>query len=241
METGKQGLSRPERILDATGELLLSRGSRAIKVAEVAKLAGLRKDVIYRYWDTKEDLVIALFLRGYIAGLDEFIASLEAYPHKILPHQLFPLMQSIIRKHPLIVASQTDDHELVGMVHRHPVMQQVRSSSNRAKVIAEVLPVLRDHGLLRTDLGIDTQICAATAVLNGFFAAKPAWQSSETPATTDTDRVLGEVFRLVLEDEKVAEPDAIAAACAEALEKVRQIRQAIVDIANANAKRGNSG
>lgn len=239
MESGEQGSPRAERILDVTRELLLTRGSRAVKLADVAKLSGLRKDVIYRYWDTKEELVVALFLREYIAGLDEFMASLEAQPNRIVPHRLFPLMQGIIRKHPLIVATQTEDYELVGMVHRHPAMQQVRENGNRDKVIAQLLPVLRQHGILRTDLGIDTQICAATAILNGFFATAPAWRSSTMPANTiDTDLVLGEVCRLVLEEDGVAAPDALASACATALEKVRKIRQEIADIARANGKRG---
>jgi AcrR family transcriptional regulator len=54
-----------DRILDAAQQLVLQTAARRLSLTEVAKLAGVARPTLYRYFATKEDLVDALGKREY--------------------------------------------------------------------------------------------------------------------------------------------------------------------------------
>ena len=49
-----------ERILDAAQQLVLQTGARKLSLTEVARLAGVARPTLYRYFVTKDELVDAL-------------------------------------------------------------------------------------------------------------------------------------------------------------------------------------
>jgi AcrR family transcriptional regulator len=49
-----------DRILDAAQRLVLQRGARRLSLTDVAKLAGVARPTLYRYFTSKEELVDAL-------------------------------------------------------------------------------------------------------------------------------------------------------------------------------------
>lgn len=49
-----------DRILDAARRLILQTGARRLSLTEVAKLAGVARPTLYRYFATKDDLIDAL-------------------------------------------------------------------------------------------------------------------------------------------------------------------------------------
>src|SRR6195952_70110 len=49
-----------DRILAAAQRLVLQRGARQLSLTEVAKLAGVARPTLYRYFVTKDDLIDAL-------------------------------------------------------------------------------------------------------------------------------------------------------------------------------------
>jgi AcrR family transcriptional regulator len=49
-----------DRILDAAQELVLQTGARRLSLTEVAKLAGVARPTLYRYFVTKDELLDAL-------------------------------------------------------------------------------------------------------------------------------------------------------------------------------------
>lgn len=228
MKTGTWNSSKAHRILDATRELLLRRGSRAVTISEVARLARIGKGTVYLYWETKEDLLVELFARDFLALLDEVVATVTAEPRKIVPHELFPLMQRTIRTHPFVVAIQAKDLELLGLLDGHPAIRELMRTVGPAAVLTQLLPVLREHGVVRTDLPVEAQIYAATAVLQGFFELPNALPSAEVlhRAVDDADQVLGEVSRLLLEPVEPVSAAAVAVAASSALAKIDQARQA---------------
>jgi AcrR family transcriptional regulator len=59
------------RVLAAAGELVLARGSRGVTIAEVARRAHIGKGTVYLYWKTKEDLLLDLVCRDFLALADE--------------------------------------------------------------------------------------------------------------------------------------------------------------------------
>lgn len=54
-----------DRILDAAQRLVLRTGARRLSLTEVAKLAGVARPTLYRYFVTKDDLIDALGKREF--------------------------------------------------------------------------------------------------------------------------------------------------------------------------------
>lgn len=71
--TGRAQESR-ERILDATGRLLVREGGDAVTIAAVAREAGVSKGGLFYHFPSKEALIEGLVAR-YVASFDELIAT----------------------------------------------------------------------------------------------------------------------------------------------------------------------
>jgi AcrR family transcriptional regulator len=216
------------RILDATRELLLRRGSHGVTISEVARLAHVGKGTVYLYWDTKEALLVELFARDFLAALDHVTATVTAEPHMIVPHRLFPLMQRTIREHPFIVAIQTKDVELLGLLDGHPDLRKLRGFVGPPAILAQILPALREHGVVRTDLSVEAQAYAMTALLHGLLDLDNTEPTAELLQRDigDPDEVLADVCRVMLEPAEPADAAAVATAAATILDKIKQAREA---------------
>ena len=59
-----------DAILDATGELVLAHGLEAVSMDAVAEQAGASKATIYRWWTTKESLVLDALYREWDTARD---------------------------------------------------------------------------------------------------------------------------------------------------------------------------
>jgi len=62
---GSERSSLPDRILDAAQRLVLRTGARRLSLTEVAKLAGVARPTLYRYFVSKDELIDALGKREY--------------------------------------------------------------------------------------------------------------------------------------------------------------------------------
>ena len=62
---GSQRSSLPDRILDAAQRLVLQTGARRLSLTQVAKLAGVARPTLYRYFVSKDELIDALGKREY--------------------------------------------------------------------------------------------------------------------------------------------------------------------------------
>lgn len=63
VDMSAEGLDKHHRIMDAALELFAIRGYPATAVPEIAKAAGVATGTIYRYFETKEDLLNTLYQR----------------------------------------------------------------------------------------------------------------------------------------------------------------------------------
>jgi AcrR family transcriptional regulator len=74
---GRRGALTRRRMLDATGQLLETRGLRDLRVVDIARVVGTSPATFYQYFRDVEDAVLVLAeeaaedLSGVIAGLDE--------------------------------------------------------------------------------------------------------------------------------------------------------------------------
>jgi AcrR family transcriptional regulator len=62
---GSESSSLPDRILDAAQRLVLQTGARRLSLTEVAKLAGVARPTLYRYFVSKDQLIYALGKREF--------------------------------------------------------------------------------------------------------------------------------------------------------------------------------
>jgi AcrR family transcriptional regulator len=88
-------------ILDAA-ESLFKKTLEYANVAEVAQEAGLAKGTVYLYFQTKEEMYLALHMRNAEGFFTELIADLESgYPHGQKKSINFDHMRALVVKHML--------------------------------------------------------------------------------------------------------------------------------------------
>jgi AcrR family transcriptional regulator len=63
--TAAERLDPADRILDAAQRLVLQSGARRLSLTQVAKLAGVARPTLYRYFVSKDELIDALGKREY--------------------------------------------------------------------------------------------------------------------------------------------------------------------------------
>ncbi|GAA0593564.1 TetR/AcrR family transcriptional regulator [Kribbella sandramycini] len=157
------------RILGAARELVLKRGVKGLTVAEIADRAHVAKGTIYLHWSTREDLLVGLFGRDFLAEHDELAELLTADPDVARPSRLLPLLVQATIDHPFIRALQSEDDDLLGVLTQHPRSAKLLENLGPAALLRVALPVWRRHHLARTDWSFDDQAYALQALLLGFL------------------------------------------------------------------------
>lgn len=163
----EQHSTKAARLLAAAGELLLARGARGFTVADVAARAHVGKGTVYLYWPTKEDLLIGLVGRGFLALLADLIGRLTTEPDLARPSRFCPTMLTVATSHPLLAALQRHDEDLLGILADHPRSVALNDALGPSAVIGEVLPVWRRHGLAQTDWETSDQAFALHGLITG--------------------------------------------------------------------------
>jgi TetR/AcrR family transcriptional regulator len=64
------------RLLEAARRCIVRRGSARIRMAEVAQEAGVARSTVYRYFQSRDDLIIGMFLSQIDAALEKVVARL---------------------------------------------------------------------------------------------------------------------------------------------------------------------
>lgn len=85
------------RILDAAGRCIVARGNTQIRMAEVADDAGLVRSTVYRYFATRDDLLLGLVLRRIDAALARIVRALRYPddPRRCLPRMVLVPVDSV--------------------------------------------------------------------------------------------------------------------------------------------------
>lgn len=86
-----------QRILDAAGRCIVRRGNTQIRMAEVADDAGLVRSTVYRYFATRDDLLLGLVLRRIDVALGRLVRSLRSPddPTRCLPRMVLVPVDSV--------------------------------------------------------------------------------------------------------------------------------------------------
>jgi AcrR family transcriptional regulator len=223
--------ARAERILDAAAELVLRHGYRRVTIEDIATRAGIGKGTIYLHWKTRETLFYAMLMRESISLLGELLDRMRADPAEILPHRALGWLLERSMQEPMVAAMVTRDTDVLGKLVEQNAAGATQSG---AELNREYLGVLREHGLLKTDLDAVAQLYAAEIIGSGFTLMEP-WLPPilQLPLTVKIQTIT-HVLRVVLEPDGPPDPAALAAAAPAVIETFERMHQLFLDTVYGN-------
>jgi TetR/AcrR family transcriptional regulator len=85
------------RILDAAGRCVVKRGNTQIRMSEVADEADMVRSTVYRYFPTRDDVLLGLVLRRVDAALARLVRGLRhpEDPSRCIPQMVLEPAQSV--------------------------------------------------------------------------------------------------------------------------------------------------
>jgi AcrR family transcriptional regulator len=208
---------RGERILDAAADLVLRWGYKRVTIEEVAKHAGIGKGTVYLHFRSRIWLFVCVLMRESLDLVDELIAAIRREAAAVLIAEQVRLTYLEVQRRPLLRAMFARDSEVLGELAYDSDADPVHAW--RAELAADLFRLLREHGLMRTDLDIATQMYVVGAVQTGFYLQQPALGSRE-----ETAAALHHTVHAAVEPPTAPDPDALAAVAPAVLARYEQFR-----------------
>lgn len=189
--------ARARRMLDAASTLILRYGYHKTTIDDIAREAGVGKGTLYLHWNTREALFTALIVREKVAMAEDIKQRLAddaagATLRGLLKHAALALMQR-----PLLKAVLLRDTEVFGKL-----VQREQSSTLSAEVLAgftTYLEMLREQGLVRTDLSLHELAALFSSIFTGFFLAAPLLPDAFKPSDEELAELMAETGHRTLE------------------------------------------
>lgn len=172
-------VERAERILDAAADLVLRWGYRRVTIEEVARHAGIGKGTVYLHFSTRAALFMGVLVRESLGLVDELVTAMRADPAAILPAEQARVTYLAVLGRPLLRAMFARDVEVLGELAAEAAGQPLHAL--KIDVADELFGLLRERGLMRTDLDAGTQRHLLNAVQLGFYLYPPAAAPSMSP------------------------------------------------------------
>ncbi|GGM71664.1 TetR family transcriptional regulator [Longimycelium tulufanense] len=203
--------ARAERILDVAGDLLQRWGYKRVTIADVARVADVGKGTVYLHWRSKEDLFVTVLVRERLAVLAELVEAMRQDPGTVLLDRFTCAARVALTHRPIADAMYRNDFDTLGALARtgSEVMQESRRLSEEG--IADHVRLLREHGLARTDLDLDAQLFAFSAVGVGFLVIDRFVIDDEQRELDWKLDVLGKTIRNAFGPVEKPEPDVLRA------------------------------
>ncbi|WP_063062338.1 TetR/AcrR family transcriptional regulator [Nocardia sienata] len=209
------------RILAAAEDLLLGTGSKGMTIADVARKAHVGKGTVYLYWDSKEDLLMSVVGRDFLAMAEEITAAVIADPDLARPSRLCPFLLRVAAMHPYANALMARDDKLLGALAADRRITRLFDTLGPDAMMHDVLPFWRADGMARTDWPLADQAFALQALTTGFLAT--AADRSPRSRTVDPESVLAAAVTALLGPEN-ATPDQVKSTADKGLRLLAQRR-----------------
>lgn len=216
--------ARAERILDVAADLLLRWGYKRITIEDIAKQAGVGKGTVYLHWKTREALFETLLLRELVTVLRLVIARMRDDPHEVLLHRMMRSYLLLAMSRPLARAFFTGNLEVLDKL----VENGIDGALKTQQLIAswDYFALLRDKGLVRTDMSFVEQAYALKATATGFFLIDPFLADElQLPLEQKAD-MLAQTIHNAFEPEQLPSQallEDIAPRCIQSMEQVCQL------------------
>ena len=201
---------RARRILDAAAELIQRWGYNKTTIDDIARQAGVAKGTLYLHWKTREELLVALMKREKVELAKDLKQRITADPEGatlrgILKHSALALM-----KRPLLKAALLRDMDVLGKL----ALSEHSSAAytERLEGFKIYLELLREHGLVRTDLSLQAQVYLFSAIFVGFFLVAPLMPDEFMLADEELAELMAETVHCTLEPSRAVSSEALQAA-----------------------------
>ncbi len=184
--------STRQRILDIAGDLFFRQGYRAVGVDTIVKETGVAKMTLYRYFPSKDDLIVAYLEqvnRLFWDWFDEAIRPYEGRPREQLV-AVFTALEELVKSPQcygcafLVAASEFPELDSPGhkvaLAHKQAVRERFRDLARRAgarkpDILANQLLLLMDGAFAAVRMfGPDNPgasiVAAATALIDAHLS-----------------------------------------------------------------------
>lgn len=205
--------TRGEQILAAAERLLLRHGYGRLTMEDVAREAGIGTGTIYLHWKSKEALFETVLLRELAALWGELARRLEADPSNALLHRLLGHLLRAVKGRPLARALFSRDAGLLGKLAQRSAVLRAQPVARAAGLIA----ILRELGLVRSDLALEAQAYAFSAIWAGFTLVDPLLNDEDHVALEAQVAALAHTVRRTFEPDRPPDAPALRARVAPAL------------------------
>jgi AcrR family transcriptional regulator len=195
---------RGERILDAAADLVLRWGYKRVTIEEVAKRARIGKGTVYLHFTSRTWLFVCVLMRESLGLVDELTAAIRRDPATLLIAEQVRLTYLEVQRRPLLRALFSRDDDVLGELAHDSDADPVRAW--RGELAGDLFRLLREHGLLRTDLDLATQMYVVGAVQTGFYLQQPALGPPE-----ETAAALHHTVHAAVEPPAAPDPDTLVA------------------------------
>ncbi|MGG2460335.1 TetR/AcrR family transcriptional regulator [Streptomyces sp. RGM 3693] len=190
---------RGERILEAAGELLVAWGYRRVTIDEIARRAKVGKGTVYLHWKTKDSLLLTVVLVAKSRSQRRHLERMRSDPREILPSRTMRGYYQDFLEEPVLRALYTDDVDILGRLNDAAKKEFAELIAFSDEVTLRYLEVLREHGLVRTDVDVLHQRYMLLSTTTGFFMAE-AMLGDRAPDTPGVRaELLAETIRSSLE------------------------------------------
>jgi AcrR family transcriptional regulator len=162
-------------ILDTTYDLLIGKGYAAVTTDDIAAVARVSKATIYRYWQTKQELVVAAARRHFGRVDAPDLGSFEAEISWILEHRFEDYREpGTLRLVGSLVGAATSDPQLMAVF------------TEWVELLSRAIRRVIQRGIARGDVQHEVDIVALETVIAGIVARAVVAQHGFTSATVDS-------------------------------------------------------
>jgi AcrR family transcriptional regulator len=160
---------RAGRVLDAAADLLVRWGYQRVTIDEVARRAGVGKGTVYLHFRNKEAMFLSVLLRSHHTLVSAMADRMVADPREVLPSRMMRSVYLDVVADPVARPLYLGDGEVLGRLAHEAADTLGDLAVQRDAVGREAVGLLREAGVMRTDLGVDEQLYVLSAVGAGFF------------------------------------------------------------------------
>ncbi len=199
--------ARAQRILDAAAALILRWGYHKVTLDDVSRQAGVAKGTMYLHWKTREELFTALVKREKMAMAEDIKQRIMADPGGATLRGILKYSALALMGRPLLKAVLLRDMDVLGKL-----AQGEQRSATYAEQLAgftTYLEVLREQGLVRTDLSLKAQVYIFSAIFTGFFLVAPLMPDDFTLSDEELAEVMAETVHCTLEPARATSDEAL--------------------------------
>jgi AcrR family transcriptional regulator len=225
---------RAQRILDAAAGLVLRWGYKRVTIEEVAKHAGIGKGTVYLHFQTRAWLFMCVLMRESLELVDELVAAIRRDPAALLPSEQARLTYLGVVRRPLLQAMFGRDVDLLGDLAHEAAVEPLRAL--KIDLAGELFALLREHGLMRTDLDIDIQRYVLSAVQTGFYLSEPVTAVTAPPESAAA--ALSHTICHAVQPPGSPDPDALAALAPKVIAMYEQFRGRLAASSRGKAPEG---